>query len=174
MRLTGSVQKNDIVDRLISMAKIGATHKPSDDYSDDDCEASLAISYITDNVKCVLKRLPRFASVVEWDKRLNSVLKDFTFMNLLMYLVYGQDKSFDMQSLKPFISLKAYKYFFDGYVRNIWVYPCPCDNDLMLKVLYFHAYVHHSYNCDTPLEVFVSMNVENRDVYSAKYSCVTA
>ena len=173
MRLTGSVQKNDIVDRLISMAKIGATHKPSDDYSDDDCEASLAISYITDNVKCVLKRLPRFASVVEWDKRLNSVLKDFTFMNLLMYLVYGQDKSFDMQSLKPFISLKAYKYFFDGYVRNIWVYPCPCDNDLMLKVLYFHAYVHHSYNCDAPLEVFVSMNAENGDVYSAKCSCVS-
>ena len=38
--LTGSVQKNDMVDRLIGMAKIGATHKRSGDYSDDDCEAS--------------------------------------------------------------------------------------------------------------------------------------
>ena len=47
VRLAGSVQKNDIVDKLIGMAKIGVTHKPSDDYSDDDCEASLAISYIT-------------------------------------------------------------------------------------------------------------------------------
>ena len=45
MLLTGSVQKNDIVDRLIGMAKIGAMHKPSNDHSDDDCEASLAISY---------------------------------------------------------------------------------------------------------------------------------
>ena len=47
MLLTGSVQKNDIVDRLISiiMAEIGVMHKFSDDYSDDDFEASLAISY---------------------------------------------------------------------------------------------------------------------------------
>ena len=44
------------------MAKIGATHKPSDDCSDDDCEASLAISYITDEVKSILKGLPGFAS----------------------------------------------------------------------------------------------------------------
>ena len=173
VRLTGSVRKNDIVDRLIGMAKIGATHKPSDDFDDDDCEASLAISYITDDVKSVLKGLPGFSSVVEWDKRLNGALKDFTFMNLLIYLVYGRDKSFDMQSLKAFKSLKAYKYFFDGYVRNVWVYQCPCDNDLMLKVLYFRAYVHHSYNCDAPLEVFVSMNAENGDVYSAKCSCVS-
>ena len=83
------MRKNDIVDRLIGMAKIGATHKPSDDYRDDDCEASLAISYITEDVKHVLKGLPRFAGVVEWGKRLNGVLKDFTFMNLLIYLVYG-------------------------------------------------------------------------------------
>ena len=94
-------------------------------------------------------------------------------MNLLIYLVYGQDKSFDMQSLKPFKSLKAYKYFFDGYVRNVWVYPCACDNDLMLKELYFCAYVHHSYNCDAPPEVFISMNAENENVYSAKCSCIS-
>ena len=65
VQLTGSVQKKDIVDRLISMAKIGATHKPSNDYSDDDCEASLAISYITDDIEHVLKGLPRLVSVVE-------------------------------------------------------------------------------------------------------------
>ena len=95
------------------------------------------------------------------------------FMNLLIYLVYGRHKSIDMQSLKAFKSLKAYKYFFDGYVRNIWVYQCPCANNLMLKVLYFRAYVQHLYNCDAPLEVFVSMNAENGDVYSAKRSCVS-
>ena len=100
------------MDRLIGMTKIGVTHKPSDDYSDDDCEASLAISCIIDKVKHILKGLPRFASVVECDKQLNGVLKDFTFMNLLIYLVYGQDKSFDMQSLKAFKSLKTYKYIY--------------------------------------------------------------
>ena len=68
VRLTGSVRKKDIVDRLIGMAKTGATHKPSNDYSDNDCEASLAISCITDDVKRFLKGLPRFASVVEWGK----------------------------------------------------------------------------------------------------------
>ena len=87
--------------------------------------------------------------------------------------MYGRDKSFDMQSLKAFKSLKVYKHFFDDYIRNVWVYLCPCDNDLMFKVLYFCANDHHSYNCDTPLEVFVSMNAENEDVYSAKCSCVS-
>ena len=64
MLLIGSVQKNDIVDRLISMAKIEATHKPSDDCSDDDCKATLAISYITEDIKRILKGLPRFADGV--------------------------------------------------------------------------------------------------------------
>ena len=94
-------------------------------------------------------------------------------MNLLIYLLYGQDKSFDIQSLKPFKSLKAYKYFFDGYIRNVWLYLCPCDNDLMLKVLYFCAYVNHSQNCDALLEVFISMNAENENVYSAQCSCIS-
>ena len=40
--VTGSVRKNDIRSR--QMAKIGAMHRPSNDYGDGDCEAS---SYIT-------------------------------------------------------------------------------------------------------------------------------
>ena len=172
VRLTGSVRKHDIVDRLVGMAKIGATHKPCDDDADDS-EAILSISYISDEVKQVLRVLPEFSSVVEWGKQLDGVLKDFTFMNLLIYLVYGRDKTFDMQSLKAFKSLKAYKYFFDGFVRNVWVHQCPCDNLLLLKVLYFRAYVHHSFTCDAPLEVFVSLNAENGDVYSAKCTCVS-
>ena len=54
MQLNDSVQKNDIVDRLIGI-KVGATHKPSDDYDDGNFEISLAILYITDDVKCVLR-----------------------------------------------------------------------------------------------------------------------
>ena len=47
------------------MAKNGATHKPSDDYSDGDGEASLAISYTTEDVKHILKGLLRIAGVVQ-------------------------------------------------------------------------------------------------------------
>ena len=32
-------------------------------------------------------------------------------MNLLVYLVYGRDKTFDMQLMKAFKSLKAYNFF---------------------------------------------------------------
>ena len=116
VRLTGAVRKNDIIERLIGMAKIGVTRKPA---CDDDSEALLSISYLTKDVKRVLNDLPAFSSVVQWGKQLKGVLNDFTFINLLIYLVYGRDKSFDMQSLKAFKSLKAYKYFYDGYVKNV-------------------------------------------------------
>ena len=50
-------------------SKIGVTHKPSDDYDDGNFEISLAILYITDDVKCVLRGgLPGFCSVVDWGK----------------------------------------------------------------------------------------------------------
>ena len=103
--LHGSSRKKDIVDRSIGMARIGVTR---DDSLDEETEFS-GISYIMDDVMGVLRGLPAFSSVKEWSKKLNGVLKDFMFMNLLIYLVYGRDKSFDMQSLKAFKSLKAYK-----------------------------------------------------------------
>ena len=48
------------------MAKIGATRKPVCD-NDDDSEAILSISYLSENVKCLLNDLPVFSSVVEWE-----------------------------------------------------------------------------------------------------------
>ena len=69
------------------MAKIEAMHKPIDD-GDDDCK-TLVILYITEDIKRILRRLPGFSSVVDWEKRIIGVLKDFTFMNLLIYLVCG-------------------------------------------------------------------------------------
>ena len=100
VQLISSIRKFEIVERLISMAQIGAIYEPtSDDDDDDDNDPTVAISYLTDDVKCVLKDSPPFLSVTEWSKNLNGVLKDFTFINLLIYLVYGREKSFDMQSL---------------------------------------------------------------------------
>ena len=108
----------------------------------------------------------------EWNKKLNGVLKDFTFMNLLIYLVYGRDKSFDMQSLKAFKSLKAYKFYYDGFVKNVWVHEFPISES-ELRILYFRAYVHHSLTCDAPLETYVALNGDNGDVYSAQCTCVS-
>ena len=88
-------------------------------------------------------------------------------MNLLVYLVYGQEKSFDMESLKAIKSLKAYKFFHDSFVRNVWVHQFPCPNKLNLKVLYFCGFVHYSLSCEAPLEVFVVLNGDTGDVYLA-------
>ena len=93
MRLTSLVRKNDIVSQLIGMAKIEATHRPVDDEANS--EASLSI----EEIKQVLRKLPAFPDVVEWGKRIGGILNDFTLLNVTVYLVYGQDKSFDMQSL---------------------------------------------------------------------------
>ena len=67
------------------------------------------ITYITEEVRSVLNALPPFSSVTEqWSKMLDCTLKDFTFMNLLVDLVYSWDKTHDMHTLKAFKSLKAY------------------------------------------------------------------
>ena len=52
-----------------------------------------------------------------------SALKDFTFMDLYTYLIKSKDKEFDHKSLRTFKLLKAYSYFKDELVRNVWMSP---------------------------------------------------
>jgi len=166
--LTSSIRKDDIIDRIMGMARIGALQGG-------DCESDdiTTISYLTEETKRVLRSLPYFATVTHWKKKLSGVLTEFTLMNLVIYLVYGRDKTFDMQSMNTYRQLKALKFFYDGFVKNVWLYQCPVDNDLNLRVLYFRAYIHHSLSCDTPLEVYVAVNGDNGDVYAGKCSCVS-
>ena len=166
IHLTGSSKKADIIERLMAMAQIGAIQKHRSR------EEDINISYLTQDIKDVLRSLPPFSSISEWGKKLDS-LKDFTFMNLLVYLVYGRDRSFDMEFLKAFKSLKAYKFFHDGFVRNVWVHQFPSTNQLNLKVLCFRGFVHHSLSCESPLQVYVALNGDTGDVYSAQCSCVS-
>ena len=98
VRLAGSTRKADIVERLLAMAKIGAVRDTSTDDTTTG-EIFTGISYITAEVRDALQQLPLFESITHWKKETRGALKDFTFMNLLIYLVYGRDKSFDMQSL---------------------------------------------------------------------------
>ena len=90
----------------MGMAHIGALQDPTVTQS----EEATGILYLTEDVKRLLRDLPPFDSVTQWDKKLSGVLKEFTLMNLLIYLVYGRDKTFDMQTLKAFKSLKAFKF----------------------------------------------------------------
>ena len=113
------------------------------------------------------KGLPGFTSVVEWGKQLKGVLKDLHLWTF--WYTWSMDGtnhliSSVVKSLQIFLQRRRKKCL------GVLVSLC---QQLMLKVLYFCAYVHHSYNCDAPLEVFVSMNPENWDVYSAKCLCVS-
>ena len=135
VHVTTATRKTELIDRLMAMAPIGAIQKQ---HSGE--EEAFSISYLTPEVKEVLRSLPSFSNVTNWSKKLDGVLVDYTFMNLLMYLVYGRDKSFDMQLLNAFKSLKAFKFFYDGFVKNVWVHECPSTNQLDLRVLYFRAF----------------------------------
>ena len=133
VHLTGSTHKKDIVDRIVGMAQIGAV---CDSSGEENGEDVIAISYLTEEVKSFLKSLQLFSNVMQWSKKLSGVLAEFTLINIVIYLVYGWDKTFDMQALRAHKSLKAYKYFFDDYVKNVWVYQCSSEHLLNLSVVF--------------------------------------
>ena len=68
------------------MARIGAVQEEGAD-SDDAC----AISCLTDETKRDIWELSSFCSITSWTKNLAGMLVEFTFMNLLIYLVNGRE-----------------------------------------------------------------------------------
>ena len=79
--------------------------------------------------------------ITGWVKDL-SLLYDFTFMHIYKYLINSQEKEFDRKSLKAFKSLKAYKYFVDGLVTNVFVpeldpeFPAKQDDKEQVQLLF--------------------------------------
>ena len=65
--------------------------------------------------------IPVFADIHLWTKGASFISK-FTFMDLYEYLIHSTEKEFNRESMKTFKSLKAYKYFEDPLVRNVWVH----------------------------------------------------
>ena len=170
VRLTGAGRKAEMVNRIIGMARIGALSLADENMGPEHTMNSLGLSYITPDIQETLKSLPPFSTVTSWMKELSPHLKEFTFMNLLVYLVYGRDKSFDMDSMRAYKSLKAYKFFFDGFVKNVWLHPFAETNP---PIIYVRGFVHHSLSTDPPLEVFVSINADSGDVYGGQCNCVS-
>ena len=65
VRLTGSSCKADTTDRLIAMARIGVIKSEAIDGDTGEFEDFTKISYITDEVKNALQKLPPFESVMD-------------------------------------------------------------------------------------------------------------
>lgn len=164
VRLTGASKKGEIVERLVAMAMIDATRKEGD-------SETARLTYITDSVHSVLAALPAFGQVSDWKKDLAGLR--FHFMDLFTYLVYGRNKSFDMEAMKAFRSLKGYVFFKDGYVKNVWTKNFSGqDKEDEPCIMYVRGYVHHSLSCDPSLVVFVSLNSKTGEVYSGQCNCV--
>ena len=104
--------------RIISYWQTGLFHENklcSPSYS-----ADSPLSVITPSIRQSLKKLGKLSCVNGDWKRDLSLLEDFTFMDLFTYLVESKDNTFDQGSMRTFKSLKAFRYFADGYVQNVW------------------------------------------------------
>jgi len=101
--LTGSSKNGEMMDRILAMARIGTIRGKHDGDNDE----ATGISYITDEVKNVLRTLPLFSRVTEWSKELGEKLTDFTLVNIIEHLVYGRDKTFNMHALRAHKSLSS-------------------------------------------------------------------
>ena len=128
------------------------------------------LTYLTEDVRTKLQFLPVFTTMTDWAKQRHGVLVDFTVMNLFLYLVCGRDKTFNMQSMQAFQSLKAYRFFADGFVSNVWLHDCKTSDP---RIVYVRGFVQHSLSMDVPLETFVALNDDTGDVYSAQCSCIS-
>ena len=80
-------------------------------------EGSMDDPSTSSSIACI----PVFTDIHSWSKDA-SFISTFTFMDLYEYLIHSAEKEFNRESMKAFKSLKAYKYFEDHLVRNVWVH----------------------------------------------------
>ena len=160
-RLTNAIGKGDIVERLLAFSRVGSltVRKEEDEWS--------GLSYISEPINVELASLPPFANIRSWSKSLDC-LKQFHFVNLFVYLVECRDKTFDQQSMRAFKSLKAYRFFADGYVKNMWLCQHPGSSLIVVR-----GYCHHSLTNEPALQVFVCLSSMTGDVYTAECNCVS-
>ena len=73
--------------------------------------------------------------------------------------------------MRAFKSLKAYRFFLDGFVSNVWLHDCMTAKDSVCTWL--RGFVQHSLTKDLTLETFVALTGDTGDVYSGQCSCVS-
>ena len=141
IKLSHVSRKADIVERIVCMSELSCIRHPDEATSPD----LSGFTCVTDDVRTKLQCLPGFSTVTDWSKHRRGVLVDFTFMNLLLYLVCGRDKTFDM-SMRAFKSLKAFSFFADGLVSNVWLHDCRTSEP---RIVYVRGFVQHSLTWST-------------------------
>ena len=109
--------------------------------------------------------LPILAKIQKWKKDISS-LKDFTFMQLYHYLVNSRDKTIDKGAMKAFKSLKAYKYFSDHLVLNVWA-----SSEEGEDIVVIRGYYHSSLKSKTTYTAYVVPRTSG-DVLAAQCKCV--
>ena len=102
----GTATKAVLIGRILSQWQLQLFVNETDE------EAPIP-SALTLKVCQELSVLPPFDSDLKWGKNL-LIIRDFTFMNTYTYLIESKD-------LRSFKSLKAYSYFSDGLVINVWL-----------------------------------------------------
>ena len=85
-----------------------------------------------------MKTLPDINAIRHWNKDISNPI-GFNLIQLYNYLVNSKceetDSVCDDNSLKAYKSLKAYRYFSDGLVRNVWT------NCILPKLVTFYSEV---------------------------------
>lgn len=100
------------------------------------------------------------------------VVQKFHFVNLLTYPVYGRDKTFDMDKHEGILISEGVPVF-QGQLcatRNVWT--CAFLAQDGVRIVYIRGFVYHFMSCDPALTVYVSLNGDTGDVYSAQCNCV--
>jgi len=151
--------------RIISYWQTGLFRE--DKFCSPTCSADSPLSVTTPLIRQSLKKLGKLSCFSGDWKRDLSLLSDFTFMDLFTYLVESKDNTFDQGSMRAFKSLKAFRYFADGYVQNVWATEVNQASDLLI----IRCYCFSSLKCGTTYPVFVCLS-RNGDVYSAECKCV--
>jgi len=157
--------KAALCSRIISYWQTGLFRE--DKFCSPTCSADSPLSVTTPLIRQSLKKLGKLSCFNgDWKRNL-SLLSDFTFMDLFTYLVESKDNTFDQGSIRAFKSLKAFRYFADGYVQNVWATEVNQASDLLI----IRCYCFSSLKCGTTYPVFVCLS-RNGDVYSAECKCV--
>ena len=151
--------------RIISYWQTGLLR--DDEVCSPTCSADPHLSVITPSTRESLKEIGKLSCFNGDWKRDLSLLADFTFMDLFTYLIESKDNTFDQGSMRAFKSLKAFKYFADGYVQNVWATKVDQESNLLV----IRCYCFSSLKSGTTYPVFVCLSC-NGDVYSAECKCV--
>lgn len=104
-------------------------------------------------------------SEIKWAKNLCNV-PDFTIEKLKNYLVESRDKTFDKDTTRAYKSLKAYKYFAEGYVQKIGHSVVDGEDAYYIKAEVMASMTHRAY------PTFVCLDRRTGDPIGASCACV--